>query len=570
MARPTEFPVFNTNESNLEAIGASRESDGWIITGGTLPEKPPVGVMNKLFTLIYKWLVYLDGVVTGVATNLITTQAEFDALFDGTLIEDSYIFLKSTGTPYILSNIIPIGSNVIIDGDVAIVNRGSATARFTIAGGSGTEKKNIHFRDGWIFDGQGGQGSFGGSYNLTGVSGGFCNMDYVQDSSFECRVRNCRCDIGGAYKINNLLNVSIKNISYCYANTNGGGVVGETTTDCCLSCSIINVTNCVSVGHGGGVYNTYDTDIKDVAYNEVTGASSEGGGVYGAQRGRLVNIYRNDTQAGGKGGGCSACLNSLFVDIFGNSAGTGGGCYGCSGLFQKISDNEAVTDDGGGCATCVGTFQDVRFNIAAARGGGCYSCDDSVIDTVHNNTATGDGGGCHSCDDSQIKNVHNNVAFHGGGCAECSGGAISGVRDNEATYTLGGDGGGCYVCNNSKISDVKNNTARGGGGCYGCEDSSIIDVDNNDAVTHPGGGCYNCVRCSIKDVENNYTGNLGASIGGGCDSCTDCTFTGLIGNNTTASGGIGRNINNSTGLAFAIGDAFNPETIVLTRGAVQG
>jgi hypothetical protein len=60
MAKPTELPYWDTNESNIDDPGASRKADGWVLDGFGIPEKPSVEHFNHWQNNVFKWIDYIE------------------------------------------------------------------------------------------------------------------------------------------------------------------------------------------------------------------------------------------------------------------------------------------------------------------------------------------------------------------------------------------------------------------------------------------------------------------------------------------------------------------------------
>jgi len=82
MAKPTDLPLWDTNETSTVDPGASRKSDGWLVPAG-VPEKPPYQVFNHWQNNVYQWIAYFDSISSGFDPDFIT----------------GYVFESNTGTP---------------------------------------------------------------------------------------------------------------------------------------------------------------------------------------------------------------------------------------------------------------------------------------------------------------------------------------------------------------------------------------------------------------------------------------------------------------------------------------
>lgn len=374
--------------------------------------------------------------------NLVTTQDEFDRLFNGTIPANTSIFLKKKSTPYLLNYAVALSSGVKITSDGAVVNRNSATARFsttyknsatyssggaigsktittsshtpfeagdivswnnvefyTVASDTGTEieittpiirtaaistvfsfQRDI-LTEGWIFDGQNDVNNLGGDYSagFSGNGGAFY-LDYCANSKFLAEVRNCKATgNGGAYACH---------IDYPTYNL-----------------KISNINNCSADLGGGCAYISF-SETSDIRHCTST---SHGGGCYRCSSGKIFDI--SFCVSGASGGGCYDCDWAEINAIKECSAVNGGGCFGSS--YSKISN---VT----GCTS-------------SSTGGGCSGCDYCIISFVRSCTATGNGGGCYNCDNCVISNIIACTGSSGGGCHTCANAFLSGYFDNEGT-----------------------------------------------------------------------------------------------------------------------------------------
>ena len=474
MAKPSDFPEWDKNETNISVPPTSRKDDGWDVISG-VPEKPPYQWSNWFRNLCYKWIFWFEA---RILDNIIVirTQTQFDAVFDGSTLQNKSIYIENKGSAYTLAISIPFGSNLKIDAEPGVeIQKTSALTQFVSTGTSGTPISNIYFTNTWTFDGN------KGSYVFSG-NGGFTEIKYVEDSIFECYVKNCKCTgNGGAYADSIGLsgkNIIIRNIDGCEANY-GGGVyfVGYS--------KIEEVKNCVSSLDGGGLHNCGECIIS--------------------------NVYSNT--AGTNGGGLVFCDNCTISNVYSNTAtsGNGGGLAGC--------DN------------C--TISNVHTNTAI-QGGGLYNCDECKISHVHDNNATYTGsttglggGGLSHCDDCDISHVYSNTStWSGGGLTNCNRCNISHVYDNSSSV----DGGGLHSCNNCSITYVYDNTSLAGGGLYFCSECTIKHVYANAATSGNGGGANDCPSCVFL---GNWTGNSASASNNYINNSTN-GITFCIGTGTTA------------------------------------
>ena len=464
---------------------------------------------------------------------VILTQTEFDAVFTGTISENTSIFIKKKETPYLLNNAVVLSSNVRITSDGAIVNRGSATARF-----STTYK------------------------NLTTYAGGGA----IGETTFN---RNAGVPFVAGDSI-----VHTGNKFYT--------VVSDTTTES-VGGTVTISTPVKDIPISGSIYSCQHSIYTD-------GWIFDGqGNVNGL--GPSTGAFTFD----GHGGAFNLafCVNSTFKAEVRNCAlmsGWTGGAYsgdhslGSLGTYNLIIENisNCTAESGGGCASCnYSTISNISYCTASHGGGGCYLCESSTISNIYGCTATGGGGGCHGCYYSTISNIsYCSAADVGGGCYSCEYSTISNIRYCSAES---GGGGGCHGCNYSTISNINNcSAAISGGGCYGCNYSTISNISYCSAAT-TGGGCHGCYYSHISNIygctaDTNGGGCYGCyyshisninncsadTSGGGCDSCNYCFFYGDWSNN---SGPAPQNISLCTyGIAFCT-DGTAAAYTVATRAA---
>ena len=277
MAKPSKLPEWDKNETDTTEPTTSRKDDGWVVTA-SVPEKPPYQMFNWWQNNVYKWIDWLKDKVSSNVT-IITTQAEFDVVFDGvTVLEDQVIYLENKGSTYTLGVVVPFGGNLKIDSDPGVtITRTNAVARFESEGTVGTPITNIEFTKNWTFDG------VKATYTVTG-DGGFADIQYVEDSIFECYVTNCKCSgSGGGYSGNTNNNCTISNVYSNTATTTGGGLSE------CDNCTISNVYSNTATGSGGGLYDCDNCTIDKV--NNNTATTLHGGGLYNCDNCIITNIY---------------------------------------------------------------------------------------------------------------------------------------------------------------------------------------------------------------------------------------------------------------------------------------
>lgn len=445
MAKPTDLPIWDTNETNAIEPPTSRQDDGWLAPVG-IPEKPPYQWFNWWMNNVYKWINFIkDKIFTNL--TVITSQTEFDAVFDGTTLANKKIYLSSEGSPYLLGANIPFGSNLIIDADPGTFIQRDGLYRFNSTGTVGTPVRNIHFTKNWSFDGQGGivtsLPNSGGSTTYVG-NGGFCALTYTEDSIFECEVQNC--DVtgigGGYYGDQNENNLVIKNVHHNQTSGKGGGVANVYRS---LIQNIYNNTsNHTNPTAGGGVVTCYYCTIKDIYNNEVTDTSATGGGVCDCDGSIIENVYGNIATGADQGGGVAYCSKCTISNVYQNTE---------TGVTE--CDKSTIT------------------NIYNQTSRYCVSgTDDAIISNIHSNSNTG----VYGCTRSNISNVHNNAATNGAGCNLCQNSTISNVHNNTAEV----DGGGCHNCDDCSFTDIYNNIAGNNGGagdgaaCHDCDDSFFI------------------------------------------------------------------------------------------------
>ena len=99
MSKPTDLPVFDTNETDAVAPDATRQSDGFVVVGG-VPEKPSYKLFNWLMNAIYKWLAYFDKREQSV-THDITADSDYTLTsaqndYGRIIITDTGVLLTTT------------------------------------------------------------------------------------------------------------------------------------------------------------------------------------------------------------------------------------------------------------------------------------------------------------------------------------------------------------------------------------------------------------------------------------------------------------------------------------------
>jgi hypothetical protein len=485
MAKPDTLPEWDTTEVNLTEADIAHKEQGHIFTAG-VPEKPPADFSNWYQNLVYKWILHLSQ--SKVYTHYITSQVEFDTVFDGSTISDTTIYMLQGN--YTLNNQIPVGSNVLIDSDPGtIITRGSGTDGFLLQGTALSYIENVQFTRNWELN---------GNAIVTSVS--IIGLDYVKNSIFHCYVTNVvkNTGSGGAYNDSNgfSFGLSIENISNCQAPSGGAvsglsqGFISPTVPD--VSSSIKNIYDCSATsGGGGGCNNIRFCRIENI-YN--CSAPGNGGGLSSVQFCNIKNIYSNTATLAG--GGISTAFYCVIDQIYNNEAGTFGGGISSADFcaISNIRGNDAIANSGGGLSNC-------------------NSC---TIINVFNNTSQTTGGGLHTCDFCKISNVAFNTATTG------------------AAHAIA-------LSTNCSISQVNNNGA--GNLNYAidlCPDSNISLVYGNSC-----GGVSNSNNCTLIDIYSNNT----SSGGGGADTCTDIV---ALGNWQANIGTPNNTINNSSGLTLLI------------------
>jgi hypothetical protein len=358
MTKPNKLPEWDTNEVNSVEVDGSRKTAGWLAPGG-VPEKPPFQYFNYWQNLVYKWVKWLD---EGVGKTIITSQVDFDNIFDGTTLENLDIFLVKKDTPYILNHAIPFGGNLIIDGNNAEVFTASMY-NFNSIGTIANPIENVYFTENWSVDGTRGTGP-------VFSTGGFANLRGIKNSRFLTKVKNCKVSTqGGGYRIfpevGTAINIEIANVDGCESNSHGGGVSsGSPSVLSIQGCYIHDITNCIS-GSGGGVYGIHQSKIENISYCSASSGGG-GGGVEGCTYCEINNIHHCEVANALSGGGVD---NSIYCTISNvsdcsaaESLGQGGGCAFCHhcvfiGLFLN---NAAPTNN---------NLHDCQYGISFASDG---------------------------------------------------------------------------------------------------------------------------------------------------------------------------------------------------------
>ena len=369
----------------------------------------------------------------------ISSQAEFDAVFDGSTISDAAYYIQSKGSAYTLSNIMALGSNVFIDGDPdVVIQRADVAAKITILGLVSAYVSNVYLGKNLTFDGQGGvDAGLGGSYEVASEGGGV-RMTYAEDIYIGMHITNCLTGSiysgGGLFDVNmSSRRVFVEHISYCQAgaSASGGGVAFLGYSEDKSMSYIHNVHNCISGSSGGGINNVKGCVIDNIHDNT---AGSGGGGIAAVEKCVVTNVFNNT--AATKGGGVSAPTACRISDVYGNTV-TGGYGGGVSDPHRSHINN-------------------ISYNNATGNGGGIgvdpiFGTKGNTITNVYKNNCTGDGGGVYSANVDMIKNVMENTSDgNGAGCSDCTNCSIEHVSYNEAT----GNGGGAYNCTTCHFNGI--------------------------------------------------------------------------------------------------------------------
>ena len=70
MSKPTELPIWDETEVNVNPPGTTREQEGWLAPGG-VPEKPAFEHFNYWQNLVYKWIKEINNVgILGYANDV--------------------------------------------------------------------------------------------------------------------------------------------------------------------------------------------------------------------------------------------------------------------------------------------------------------------------------------------------------------------------------------------------------------------------------------------------------------------------------------------------------------------
>jgi len=352
----------------------------------------------------------------------VATQQEFDALFDGTTLENLNIYLVYTGTSYELKNNIPIGSNLKIDSDPGVIVVRKGQYRFHSTGTFGSNVKYVHFTDKWSFDGA------RATYTYSG-SGGFANISYTEECKFETYVFDCLvAGDGGAYYATTATTINnvIRNIKNCEA-VNGGA---------CYNCDysiISNISNCqttVGAANVGIVYSCNNSIISNISY------SSPRSSVSNCDNCTITNIHHSQRY------GCYECDNCTITDIYNNGEEGVLLCENCD--ISNVHNNGKIGVSS--CNYC--TITNIHHNITM----GVYNCNYCTITNIHHNTTNG----VSTSNKCTITNIHNNSKS---GVISCDESMISDVQNNIESGTLAG---GAVTCDNSVFfGPFRGNTSTG-------------------------------------------------------------------------------------------------------------
>ncbi|MFA5617494.1 MAG: hypothetical protein WDK95_11660, partial [Syntrophorhabdaceae bacterium] len=259
---------------------------------------------------------------------MIDSQTDFDTVFTGTIAEGTSIFLKKTGTDYLLNNVVTIGNKVIIHSDGAIVKRGNATAKFqtTYKGSgvvSGTEaigqtiitlNAGHTIEVGDLIKSSLSETTAVTPYRVVDVSGNDITLDKAITIAFTG---------GTLYSFSE--NIDLKG---WYFDGQGGvnGLGGSYTSIAVGGFATLNWV--ANSNFEVNVYNCY--------------VSNGGGAYYSNSTTSLLKIFNNNIKnisnctAGNQGGGCYACNYSIISNISNCTAGAGAGCYACN--YSTISN----------------------------------------------------------------------------------------------------------------------------------------------------------------------------------------------------------------------------------------
>lgn len=435
--KPTEgFPEWDTTQTNVLEADATHKSEGWIKPGG-VGEKPLLEYFNWFMNLVYKWIIYM-----AEAKTVISTQAEFDDVFDGTTVSNANIYIEIAGSPYSFNNGVPFGSNLKIDSDPGVIIERAGLYTFSSTGSGGSRLENIEITDNITFDGK------KATYTIT-TDGGVFDISHVNNSKFQMNIIDSETSgDGGAYwaTVDTNDNCIIKNISGCEAYE-GGGVWGVynskiSNISSCTSSLTGNISDClgcliedVSDNTGTSINSCSNSTIANVYGDSVHGISNSSNciisnvydngsdGVSSCDKSKITNVYGNGNR------GVSGCTSSIITNIHDNTTD------GVSG--SPSSDISNVYDNGvDGVSGCTGsTISDVYSNDRQ----GVYLCHDSTITNVSYNTTYG----INNSNSCKITNIHNNSST---GVINSTGGTITHVTDNASPDA---NAGGCDNCDDS-------------------------------------------------------------------------------------------------------------------------
>ena len=388
---------------------------------------------------------------------VVSTQTDFEALFDGTKLENISIYLKKKTDQtsvndgdysFLLDNEIPLGSNVSIQSNGAIVRRNDESARFitsykhTMSATSATNVftvlsapddfnvGDILYWDQTSTNNTNPSSNYRQHYTIVDITG----MDITVNIDIEGITASGniyslteRIDTngwifdgyggvnglpgglevsndGGAFNVeycgNSKFNAEVTNsLLSALSGHNGGAYYGGNTT---FNLEINNVNNCATqsiLSGGGGLSHISHSDINNISFC----SSSNGGGLYSICESNINNISNSIASAGG---GIHTIFNSKVTNITYNTANSGGGIQNAyNSLLTNISKCKALTGTGGGvshaflCEIDTITFCDANY------GGGVSSGDDNNITNINRCNATVQGGGVYGEEYSTINGV---------------------------------------------------------------------------------------------------------------------------------------------------------------------
>ncbi len=312
-------------------------------------------------------------------------------------------------------------------------------------------------------------------------------------------------DKGGAFYFNNFSKVIISNchISYCTANTYGGGIYCGSSNPNISNNTISNN----GASDGGGIF--CENSSPTISNNTISNnPASNGGGIscyYSSNPTISNNTISNNAASCGIFCDYNSSPTILNNTISNNTANCGGG------IFCYHSSNPTISNN-------------IISNNAADYGGGifCWQSSPTILNnTISNNTANFGGGiSCYGGSNPTISNntISDNTAnMYGGGIScESSNPTISNDTISNNTTNIGG-GIYCYY-SSSIISNniISNNRADPYGGGIYCENSSPTISNNtisNNTTFYLGGGIF-CFYYSTPAITNNTIANNDADIGG--------------------------------------------------------